>query len=108
MEVANADDLLDRIQEMLSRLESFLDSAERSKDGAEFRAHAGEWRKMVELLAKLRGELAQEGTTNVFVTPQWVELRAVIVAALEPYPAARRALMEAVTEKAKEQANGHV
>jgi hypothetical protein len=50
----------------------------------------------LELLARLLGEL-QEGTTiNIIQNPQWLQLRAVIVGALEPHPDAKRAVVEAL------------
>jgi hypothetical protein len=42
----------------------------------------------IELLSKLTGQLQQEGTTNILIAPEWLEVRAVILAALAPHPAA--------------------
>ena len=91
---------------MVDRLEAFLDRAEEARDGAEFRAHAGEWRKQVELLAKLSGELQQEGTVNLHLNPEWVELRTVIVQALDPYPEAKTAIVRAIAARREEGGNG--
>ena len=57
-----------------------------------------EARACLELLAKLQGELQQEGTVNVVLAPQWLELRTVILQTLEPWPEARLALAQAVKE----------
>lgn len=52
----------------------------------------------LELLAKLDGKLQQEGTTNIVISAQWLELRAVIIQALAPYPEARVAVSRVLLE----------
>jgi hypothetical protein len=98
VEAARADDLLGSIGSMVGRLEAFLDRAEADEDGPEFRANAAVWRKQIELLAKIAGELQQEGQTNIYLNPQWVRLVARLVSALEPYPDARDAVLTAIEE----------
>lgn len=51
-----------------------------------------------ELLAKLIGQLQQEGTTNITISAEWLEVRAVLVQALQPYPEARIAVVAALSE----------
>ncbi len=53
--------------------------------------------RQLELQAKLLGELQQEGTINVTVSPEWLTLRAVLTQALQPYPDAARAVSKALT-----------
>lgn len=55
-----------------------------------------EARSCVELLARLAGELAENNTVNVFVSPEWTQLRAVLIEALAPHPEARLAVAEAL------------
>jgi hypothetical protein len=45
------------------------------------------------LLGKLAGELDERPVVNLNASPEWLELRAVIVGALEPHPAAHRAVL---------------
>jgi len=52
--------------------------------------------KQVELQAKLLGDLDERPVVNVLVTPEWVALRAQILAALDPYPEARFAVAGAL------------
>jgi hypothetical protein len=52
--------------------------------------------KQIELQAKLIGELDERPQVNVLISPEWLELRAVIVAALEPHPDARGAVLRAL------------
>lgn len=53
----------------------------------------------LQLIARLLGELAepQQNTVNVLVaSPEWIATRAAILQALEPYPDARAAVVEAL------------
>ena len=52
-----------------------------------------EARGNLKLLAKLLGELDERPVVNLNVFPEWLELRAVIVGALEPHPDARGAVL---------------
>ena len=52
--------------------------------------------KQVELQAKLIGELDDRPQVNILISPEWAELRSVILRALAPYPEARLALAEAL------------
>jgi hypothetical protein len=98
--------VLAKLGNMVDRLENFLDKAEAAEDGGEFRANAAELRKQLELIAKLQGELAQEGATNVNIAlvehPDYRRLEDVLARALEPYPAARYAVADALGEVLEE------
>lgn len=56
---------------------------------------AGRLQPQIELLAKLIGEL-DERPVNILVSPEWLELRAVIVGALQPHEEARSAVLGAI------------
>jgi DNA-binding transcriptional ArsR family regulator len=90
--------VLDRLGRTVERLDAFLDAAENNGDGAEFRANAAELRKQLELIAKLQGVLAQEGTTNIHLNAEWLRIEAVLVRALDRYPDAQDALVRALEE----------
>ena len=95
-EVAEADSLLDQVRDLQGRAYGILDKAEAADD---LRAALGairEARGNLELLAKLLGELDERPTLNLNVSPEWLELRAVIVGALEPHPGARGAVLKAL------------
>jgi hypothetical protein len=97
-EVAQADNLLDQVRDLQGRAYSILDKAEGAGD---LRAALGairEARGNLELLAKLLGELDERPVVNLTLSPEWLELRAVIVGALEPHPAARGAVLRALEE----------
>jgi hypothetical protein len=55
-----------------------------------------ELRSIIELYAKITGELQAQTVNNVIIMPEWVALRSAILLALEPYPEARRAVIETV------------
>jgi hypothetical protein len=55
-----------------------------------------ELRGITELYAKITGELSAQNVTNIIVAPEWLTLRTAILSALESYPAARQAVIEAV------------
>ena len=88
--------VLERLATMIDRLDAFLDKAEQAENALEFRAIASEWRKQLELIAKLQGELAQEGAVTIINNPEYIEARTLIVQALEPYPEARGAVVRAL------------
>jgi hypothetical protein len=95
-EVSRADDLLAQVRGLQDRALNILGKAE---DSGDLRAALGairEARGNLELLAKLLGELDERPQVNVLVSPQWLELRAVVVAALGPHPQAREAVLRAL------------
>ena len=98
-QVAEANRLLSRVQAMTERMEDWLERAERSHNYAEVRRFAGEWRHQIELLAKLAGQLQQEGTVNITISAEWIELKAVLVEALRPHPQALGDVLSAIRRK---------
>lgn len=54
--------------------------------------------KQLELQAKLLGDLNEAPQVNVYITPEWREIRATIVHALVPFPEARIACANALSQ----------
>ena len=75
---------------------AILKEARADKDGELALKAVDRIQRQLELQAKLLGELQQEGTINVTVSPEWVSLRAVILSAVTPYPEAARAVVMAL------------
>ena len=96
-EVTQADTLLEQVRSLQTRALSILDRADKAGDLRTALGAIREARSNLELLAKLLGELQQEGTVNVTLTPEWLGLRAVVIAALTPYPEAAQAVSRALT-----------
>jgi len=95
-EVAQADDLLGQVQDLQARTLAILEAAEETREHRTALAAIREARSNLELLAKLLGELDQRPQLNILISPEWLELRAVIVGALEPYSDARGAVLRAI------------
>ncbi len=98
-EVAHADDLLADVRGLQERALAILDRAEEAGELRTALTAIREARGNLELLAKLLGELDERPVVNLNVSPEWLELRAVIVGALEPHPQALGAVVGAL-EKA--------
>jgi hypothetical protein len=97
-EVAEADNLLDQVRDLQSRTLAILEAAEETRQHRTALGAIREARSNLELLAKLLGELDSRPTVNILVSAEWLELRAVIVGALEPYSEARGAVLRAIEE----------
>jgi hypothetical protein len=95
-EVTAADVLLEDIASIRSAAFRALDRAEEAGDMNTLLRAIREARENVRLLGELRGRLNSGTTINIIQNPQWLELRAVIVGALEPHPDAKRAVVEAL------------
>jgi len=68
---------------------------------------AAQLKGQTELLAKLMGDLQQEGTVNIAVHPEWVKVRATLISALAPFPEARVAVAAQLVALESEVAGGH-
>lgn len=97
-EVAQADTLLDQVKVLQGRAYAILDKAEEAGELKTALSAIREARGNLELLAKLLGELDERPSVavNLNVSPEWLELRAVIVGALEPHPEALSAVVGAL------------
>jgi hypothetical protein len=95
-EAAKADDLLDQVRNLQAHALDILGRAEEAGDLRTALAAISQARGNLELLGKLAGELDERPVVNVLVSPEWLELRAVIVGALGPHPGAREAVLRAL------------
>ena len=97
-EVAQADDLLEQVRNLQTHALDILERAEKAGDLRTALAAISQARGNLELLGKLAGELDERPVVNLNISPEWLELRAVIVGALEPHPAAHRAVLRALED----------
>ena len=95
-EATRADDLLASVRGLQERALSILGKAEEAGELRTALSAIRETRGNFELLAKLLGELDERPVVNLTVSPQWLELRTVIVEALEPHSEAREAVLKAM------------
>lgn len=96
VEVADADSLLSRIEGLYKRTEAILEVAESNSEWPTALAAIRECRGNLELLGRVTKELESAPTINLTLNPEWLELRAVVVTALEPYPDARGSVLRAL------------
>ena len=95
-EIAAADNLMGRIAGLDAKAEDIYQKAIKADNLSAAIGAVRELRGVTELYAKITGELSAQSVTNIIVAPEWVSLRNVILVALDPYPEARRAVIEAV------------
>ncbi|MHC9540426.1 MAG: hypothetical protein AB9903_12990 [Vulcanimicrobiota bacterium] len=95
-ETGQADSLLTQLKELMTRTERIFTKAEEAGDLRAALQAIREGRGNIELLGKLIGELQDGVTINLYNHPVWIDLRAVILTALAPYPEAKEALVNAL------------
>jgi len=93
-----ADNLLEQVADLQKQAQAIKDKAEAAGDLKTALQGIRELVRIVELLAKLRGELDERPQVNILLSPQWLEVRAVLLKALAPYPDARQAAAQALLE----------
>jgi hypothetical protein len=96
VEVAEADDLLGRVEALQRRTLAILESAEETGELRTALSAIKEARGNLELVGRISKELDERPTLNLYMNPEWLELRAVIVGALEPHREARDAVLRAL------------
>lgn len=97
--VTQADSLVDDLLFLKSKACDLLRQAETMEDFRAASALIGQARQVIETLAEVRGELQRNQIINIIHQPIWIETRAVILNALEPYPDARRAVSSALLKE---------
>jgi transposase-like protein len=95
-EAAQADDLLSQVRDLQSRTLAILEEAHDSGEHRTALLAIGQARANLEFQARLLQFIKEGPTINVQLSSEWMELRAVIISALEPYEAARRAVVGAL------------
>ncbi|WP_322508018.1 hypothetical protein [Anaerolinea sp.] len=98
VQVAHADDLLSQMEALQQKTLAILSKAEGRDDHATALRAINEARRNLELLAELTHELNRNPQVNILLSPDWVRLRSLILAALLPYPEARQRVAAALLE----------
>ena len=93
---ARADSLLDRVEGLHSRTLAILAATEQTQDHRVALAAIREARGNLELIGEVTKELDRTPTLNLHLNAEWIELRTVIVGALDPHPDARDAVVRAI------------
>ncbi len=92
----NALSFLDQLKEVRSKAASLLDKAEAAADLRAAGVFIRELREQIKLMAELEGKLATQPQITVINSPEWVELRTIIIQALDQYPEAKEAVVDAI------------
>jgi len=96
-EIAQADDLLAQLAALRVDAGRIAVKAEKAESYGAALQGVREQGRIIELLLEVAGEL--ERGVNIIIAPQWIELRGVVLTALGPYPEARSAVAEALSER---------
>ncbi len=92
-EETHADDLLSKVRTLEGHANRIAVKAEAAGDFRAALQGIRELTRIVELLAKLLGELDERSLeVNILVAPEWLQVRTVLMDALTPYPEARTAV----------------
>jgi hypothetical protein len=96
-EASRADVLLAQAEALRADALDLLNEAREKGDLRAAVSAVGQARGVLELLARLAGELS-DTTVNVVVSAEWAELRTLVVQTLDPWPEARAALAAVLSE----------
>jgi hypothetical protein len=100
-ELATSGDILREITEHHKEAVRLKDLAEDNGDLKTAMLGLDKALKCLELVAKIQGQIQEQSISiyqqNVLINnPEWIELRTMIISALEPYPEAKEAVIHAV------------
>jgi len=90
-EVAHADDLVWQIKQLRNKAIGILGKAETAGDLKTALMGVREARACIELLAEMEGEINRRPVFNLYMSAEWIEVRAVLLHALGDFPEARAA-----------------
>jgi len=95
-EIVNADSLLLKLQEEAVFVREMRDSAKKGGDIELALKAVDRALKCIELYAKVQGLIQDHPTVNITLNAEWIGLRTTIITALDPFPDARRAVIDAL------------
>ena len=103
-EVLSAESLTKQISEIREKIKSLLQRAEDADNLRDVHNFVGDTLKQIELEAKLQGQIKEQSINintqvNILQSPEWVSLRTKIVMALDPFPEAKAAVVNALDGK---------
>ncbi len=87
---------LDQLQAVRDRAAALLDRAEASEDMKAAGTFLRELREQIRLMAELEGKISGQPQITIIGSPEWIELRTLIIKALEPFPGAKEAVVNAI------------
>ena len=85
-EVAQADSLLDRLEDLQTRTEAVLSRVEQTENYGAMLGAIREMRSNLEVIGEVTKELNRTPTVNLHLSPEWLEVKAVILSAVDRHP----------------------
>lgn len=101
-EIIAGDLLLDQLRAARDKTNDLLNLAIEAADSRVYGApsqYLREIREQIKLWAELEGRLSSQPQVTIINHPEWVELRTVIIQALDPYPEAKGAVVDAIHKR---------
>lgn len=95
-EILTADSLVQRVEEEAEFVREMRDAAKAEGDIELALKAVDRALKCVDLYAKVQGIIKDQPTVNITLNAEWIALRTTIVQALEPFPDARRVVIDAL------------
>jgi hypothetical protein len=95
-QASRADSLLDRIEALQGRTLAILEATEETEDHRIALSAIREARSNLELIGEVTKELDRTPTLNLHLNPEWIQLRTVIVSALDRHQGAREDVLAAI------------
>ena len=99
LEVATGDVLVGKLTQLQERTEIILDKCERDKNYRAALYAIQQLKGLIELCAKLAGELKTGSRVSITVNSEWISLKTLIFETLREYPDAELALKEKLRER---------
>ncbi len=97
-EISAADELIERVEGLFNKALLLLDKAEADGKYSAAASAIKEARSSLELIGKISGELKSGTVVNLTYSPQWTELRNVLITTLEPHPEIKAQVVQALEE----------
>lgn len=97
--VANGDSLLGELKKARERTYTLLDKAEAAANTKVYGApvtYLKEIREQLKFIAELEGKISGQPQITIINNPEWVELRTVILTALDDFPDAKQRVIDAI------------
>ncbi len=101
-EEAHALDIVKQLKTINAVTFEILAAARKGRDSETALKAIDRVQRQIEMQAKLLGALNDGTVVNILVAPEWLEVRATLLVALQPYPEARHAVAAALAS-----AEGH-
>ncbi|TFH54369.1 MAG: hypothetical protein E4G89_00070 [Methanothrix sp.] len=94
--IISADELFKSVQDEAVVVRELRDTARNEGDIELALKAVDRALKCIELYAKIQGIIKDQPTININLNAEWIALRTTIITALEPFPDARRAVVDAL------------